>query len=67
MRQATTASAPRARYACGASGRYAFGNRTRPAFNLPGDAASLDIGQIAAALLQHRRNEVAAYVAGGAK
>jgi len=51
MRRATTASAPRDRYARGAGGPYAVGNRTRPALNLPDDTASRDIGQIAAALL----------------
>lgn len=65
--QAAAAVAPRDTYARGAGGRYASGNRTRPALELPGDAATLDIGQVAAALLKHRRDEVAALVAGSAK
>ena len=66
LRQAAAASAPRDKYARGAGGHFASGNRTRPALDLPGDA-ELDIGQVAAALLKHRRDEVAALVAGGAK
>lgn len=67
LRQAASASAPRDKYARGAGGHFASGNRTRPALDLPGDSSALDIGQVAAALLKHRRDEVVALVAGGAK
>lgn len=39
----------------------------RKALQLAGDVFSLDIGQVAAALLEHRRNQVAELLAKGAK
>ena len=64
MRQAASAAVNRDKYARSAHGYFTSGNRTRPALELPADA---DIGQVAAALLKHRRDEVVALVAGGAK
>jgi hypothetical protein len=65
--QAAAATTQRDKHARRAGGRFALGNRMRQALVLPGDSSALDIGQVAAALLKHRRDEVVALVAGGAK
>lgn len=65
--QVTAATVPSDKYARSAGGRYASGNRTRPALDLP-DVADCprNIGQLAAALLEHRRAEVLSLLAKGA-